>query len=73
MYVALAGVAQWIVSLQTKMSLVQFPVRAHAWVAAGLQFGGMWEATNQCISHTWMFHSLSPSFPFPLPKNKYNL
>ena len=30
---ALAGVAQWIeCRLQTKGSLVQFPVRAHAWV-----------------------------------------
>ena len=41
--------------------------------------GGMWEATNQreannqCISHTWMFFSLSFSLPSPLSKNKWNI
>ena len=37
----LAGVAQWIEhGLQTKGSLVQFPVRAHAWVAGQIPSGG---------------------------------
>ena len=37
MFLALAGVAQWIegrpAGLRTKGSLVRFPVRAYAWVA----------------------------------------
>ena len=34
-WAALAGVAQWIAQgLRTKGSPVQFPVRAHAWVAS---------------------------------------
>ena len=34
--------------------------------------GGVWGATNQlsCFSRTWMFLSLSSSFPSPISKNK---
>ena len=41
MYHGLAGVAQWIErGLQTKGSLVLFPVGAHAWVAGPVPSGG---------------------------------
>ena len=51
--------------LQTKGSLVQFPVRARAWVAG--QVAGRW-----CVrdNHTLMFVSLSPSLPLSLKINK---
>ena len=63
---ALAGVAQWIKrGLQTKGSLVRFPVRAHAWVAGQLPIGGHVRG-----NHTLMFLSLSFSLPNPLYKNK---
>ena len=40
-FFCLAGVAQWIEhGLQTKGSLVRFPVRAHAWVAGQVPSGG---------------------------------
>ena len=54
-------------SLQTERLLVQFPVRAHAWVA-GPWLQGMQEATDRCLSPF-----LSPSFPFSLKINKENL
>ena len=45
-HMALAGVAQWIeCGLRTKGSQVQFPVRAHAWIAGQIPSGGMGEAT----------------------------
>ena len=52
-------------SLQTKGSLVQFPIRAHAWVAGQVPSWG-------CIrsNHTLMFLSLSFSLPSPLSRNK---
>ena len=56
---------------QTKRSLVQFPVRAHAWVAGQIRspVGGVWEATTY-----WCFSpSLSPSLPLSLKINKYNI
>ena len=54
-YTALAGVAQWIeCRLQTKVSPVQFPVRAHAWVAGQVPSEGQVRG-----NHTLMFLSLS--------------
>ena len=40
---------------------------------AGSPVGGMQEATDQCLSHTSMFLSLSPFLPFSLKINKQNL
>ena len=77
--------APWLVwlrglsaGLQTKRSLVQFPVRARAWVAGQAPsgrhvkspFGDVQEATNQYFSPTSMFLSLSLSLPSPLTINK---
>ena len=59
--VSLSGLSS---SLQTKGSLVRFPVRAHAWVASQVPSRGCMRG-----NHTLMFLSLSlPSFPFS--KNK---
>ena len=56
---ALAGVAQWIeCSLQSKGSLVQFPVRAHAWVSGLVPSRGSVRG-----NHTLIDISLPP---FPL-------
>ena len=51
--------------LRAKGSLVQFPVRAYAWVAGQIPSWG-------CVrgNHTLMFLSLSFSLPSPLSKNK---
>ena len=54
--------------LQTRRSLVQFPVRAHAWVAGQVPSGGRMRG-----NHTVMFLSLSFSLPSPFSKNKENL
>ena len=63
---ALAGVAQWIeCGLQTKGSLVQFPVRAHAWVVGQVPSGGHVRG-----NHTLMFLSPSYSLPSLLSKNE---
>ena len=62
-FYALAGVAQWIECWP--QSLVQFPVRAHAWVAGHVPSGGSMRG-----NHTLMFLSLSFSFPSPLSKNE---
>ena len=52
---ALAGGAPWWnTGLRTKGSLVQFPVRAHAWVAGQVPSRGCWRG-----NHTLMFLSLS--------------
>ena len=48
-------------SLQTKVSPVQFPVRAHAWVAGQVPSRGRTRG-----NHTLMFVSLSFSLPSPL-------
>ena len=65
MILALAAVAQWIErGLRTKESLVQFPVRAHAWVV-----GQVPSREYARGNHTLMFLSFS-SFPSPLSKNK---
>ena len=62
--IALAGVAQWIEpGLQTKGSLVPYPVRAHAWAVGQVPSRGLMRG-----SHKWMFLSLSSSLP--LSKNK---
>ena len=61
---ALAGVAQWIECWPAlKGPLVQFPVRAHAWVAG-------WVPSRGCAgsNHTFMF--LSPSLPLSLKIDK---
>ena len=64
--IALAGVAQWIeCRLQTKGSPVQFPVRAHAWVAGRVPNKG--HMRGNC---TLMFLFLSFSLSSPLSKNK---
>ena len=52
-------------SQQTKGSLVQFPVGAHAWVVGQVPGGGCRRG-----NHTLMFLSLSFSLPSPLSKNK---
>ena len=63
---ALAGVAQWVEhGLQTKGSLVRFPIRAHAWVVGQDPSRG-----HTTGNHTLIFLSLSFSFPSPLSKNK---
>ena len=52
--------------LQTKWSLVWFPVRAHDWVVGQVKshVGGVREATtHRCFSHSF-------SLPFPLSKIK---
>ena len=65
-YPALAGMAQWIeCRLRTKGSLVQFPVRAHAWVA-----GQVLSGDNARGNHTLMFLSFSSSLPLCLKINK---
>ena len=52
---ALAGVAQWLsASPGTKGSPVQFPVRAHAWVAGWVPSRGRVRG-----NHTLMFLSLT--------------
>ena len=51
------------VGLQTKGSLVRFPVRAHAWVAGQVPSRGCMRG-----NHTLMFLSLSFSFLSPLSK-----
>ena len=51
--------------MHTKGSWVQFPVRAHAWVAG--QVPSMGHARG---NHTLMFLSLSFSLPSPASKNK---
>ena len=51
--------------LRTKGTLVQFPVRAHAWVAGQVPSRGYVRG-----NHTLMFLSLSFSLPSPLSKNK---
>ena len=48
-------------SLRTKGSLVQFPIRAHAWIVGPVPCRGCMRG-----NHTLMFLSLSP----PLSKNK---
>ena len=63
---AMAGVAQWIeCGLWTKGSPVQFPVRAHAWVASQVPSGGHMRG-----NHTLLFLSLSPSLPLSLKISK---
>ena len=63
---ALAGVVKWIEHrLQTKGSLVWFPVREHAWIAGWVPRGG----------HVGGNHNTDVSLPlflppFPLSKNK---
>ena len=51
--------------LQTKGSLVRFPVRAHVWAAGQVPSGGCTRG-----NHTWMFLYLSFSLSSPLSKNK---
>ena len=53
--------------LQTKGSLVRFPLRAHAWIVGQVPSRG-----HARGSHTLMFLTLSFSFPFPLSKKKIN-
>ena len=53
--------------LRTKELLVQFPVRAHAWIVDQVPSGGLVRG-----NHTLMFLSLSFSLPSPLSKNKIN-
>ena len=53
--------------LQTRGSLVRFPVRTQAWVAGQVLIRGRAKG-----NHTLMFLSLSFSLPSPLSKNKIN-
>ena len=60
----LAGVVQWIECWPAKWKVTGW-FRAHAWVV------GVWEASNRCISRTWIFFSLLyPSLPLSLKINK---
>ena len=52
------------VILQSLRSPVQFPVRAHAWVAAWFLVG------VHAKGNRWVFLSLSLALPSPLSKNK---
>ena len=52
-------------SLRPKCSRVWFPVRAHAWVGDQVPSGG-----DTRSNHTFMFLSLSLSFPLSLNINK---
>ena len=58
---------------QTKRSLVQFPVRAHAWPAGFVLGGGAYGGANLCFSLTSMFLSLIFSLASPLSKTERNL
>ena len=53
--------------LQTERLLVQFPVKAHAWIAGWVPSWGVGETT---YSHTLMFLSLSFFLPSSLSENK---
>ena len=55
-------------NLQTKRSLVRFPVRAHAWVAG--QVPSRWQVRG---NHTLMYLSLSFSLPYSKSKINKNL
>lgn len=67
---ALASVARGLRdTLQWERSPVSLPVRAQAW-AAGSVPGGARTRGSLLVSHTWMFLSLSSSFPVPLPEDK---
>ena len=58
--IALAGVAQWSERRPANQRVaVQFPVRAHVWVAGQVPSRGRMRG-----NHTLMFLSLSPSLPF---------
>ena len=60
----LAGVAQWIERrLRTKRLLVQFPVRAHAWVAGRVSSRGCARSNHTLI---FLSPSLSPSLSLSL-------
>ena len=54
--------------LQTKGSLVRFPVRAHAWIVGQAPSRGLVRGNHKSV-----FLSLSPSLPLSLTINKYNL
>ena len=67
---ALASVAQWVEHWPAdQRSPVQFLVRAHAWLAVQDPGWEHNEATNQCLSRTLTFISLSFFLPSPLSKN----
>ena len=66
------GEGPWLVwlsglraSMQTKGSLVRFPVRAHAWVAGQVPSRG-----RARVNHTLMFPPLAFTLPSPPSKNK---
>ena len=61
----LVWLSGWSASLKTKGLPVQFPVRAHAWVAGQVPSRG-----HARGNHTLIFLSPSFSFPSPLSKNK---
>ena len=48
--------------------LVQILVKAYAWLVGQAPSGVMQKATDQCVSFTLVFLSLSPSLPSPLSK-----
>ena len=64
---ALAGVAQWIEHGPVNQRVtIQFPVRAHTWVASQVPNKGYMRS-----NHTLIFLSLSFSLPSSLSKNKF--
>ena len=65
--VALAGVAQWTEhQLVTKRLLVQFPIRAHGWVAGKVPGMGGVRGNPISLTHRCFSPFLSPSFPISL-------
>ena len=56
--------------LWTESSLVQFSVRAHAWVAGQVPHWGQVRGNQWMYLSTMMFLSLSFSLPFSRSKNK---
>ena len=70
MGIALAGVTQWIEQWPVNWKGCQFESQSGHMpgLKARSPGGDMWETTNQCISRTSVFLSLS--LPSPLSKNK---
>ena len=57
--------------LQTKRSLVRFPVRAHAWVVSWApSWGRVRGSPSMYLSHSDVSLSLSPSLPLSVRINK---
>ena len=61
----------WLgIVLQSEGLLVQFPVRAHAWVMGSVPSGGLNERHPINVSHISVSLTLSPSLPLSVKINK---